>query len=372
MGTLIDHFSDIPDPRRARTRLHALRDILVLSILAVICGADGFVAIEQFGKAKEDWLRTFLPLENGIPSHDTLGRVFSLLDPKAFTERFMAWVGTVAKLTAGEVVAIDGKTVRRSMDGAGDRGPIHLVAAWAAQNRLVLGQVRTSEKSNEITAIPELLEVLDLVGCIVTIDAMGCQKSIAAKIIERGGDYMLQLKQNHPTLHELVEGFFHDGVITDFEGIEADYFEEVTNAHDRDEVRRVWTSPDLEWLPEAEEWVSLRSLVCVESHRRQLGKDETVNRRYYLCSLENPTARQGAAIVRAHWGIENRMHWTLDIAFREDESRVRMGNAAENLSLVRRIALNLLKHETTAKVGIKNKRLRAGWDNKYLRKVLAL
>ena len=370
MPTLLESFDDIPDPRMARTRRHSLRDILVLSVLAVICGADGFVQIEDFGKAKEEWLRKILDLPNGIPSHDTIGRVFSMLSPEAFSASFMRWVGTVAELVDDEVVAIDGKTVRRSKDGASNRGPIHLVNAWATANRLVLGQVPTSEKSNEITAIPELVAALELKGCIVTIDAMGCQKSIAADIIKAEADTVLALKDNHPTLHQEVQGFFEDGVLTDFDGIQHDFHEESTQAHDRDEVRKVWTSSELDRLPESEDWAGMKSLACVEAHRAALGKDTSVHRRTFLSSIPDLAAQEAARIVRAHWQIENGLHWVLDIAFREDEARARKGHAAENLATVRSIALNLLKQETSSKRGIKTKRLRAGWDHRTLLKVL--
>ena len=370
MPTLMEAFDDIPDPRVERTRRHSLRDILVLSVLAVICGADGFVQIEDFGKAKEEWLRGILDLPNGIPSHDTVGRVFSMLSADAFAASFMRWVGTVVERIDGEVVAIDGKTVRRSKDGASNRGPIHLVNAWATENRLVLGQVPTSAKSNEITAIPELLAALNLSGCIVTIDAMGCQKSIAAAIVDADADYMLALKDNHPTLHREVRGFFEDGILTGFHGIEHDSHEQTNNAHDRDESRRVWTTSNLDWLPEAADWAGMKSVACVEAERTELGKPTTTHRRYFLSSLADLSAEHAARVVRAHWGIENRLHWVLDIAFREDEARARKGHAAENLATVRAIALNLLKQETSSKRGIKTKRLRAGWDQRYLLKIL--
>jgi predicted transposase YbfD/YdcC len=256
------------------------------------------------------------------------------------------------------------------MDGAGNRGPIHLVNAWATTNQLVLGQLRTSDKSNEITAIPELLRVLDLAGCIVTIDAMGCQKAIAARIVEQDAHYLLALKDNHPILHREVRGFFDDGVLTDFDGIQHDKHVEETRAHDRDEVRRVWTTSELDWLPEAEDWTGLRSLVCVESQRTILGKPTTTNRRLYISSIPDLAADQAARAVRAHWGVENQLHWVLDVAFREDEARARKGHAAENLGIVRKLALNLIKQETSVKRGIKTKRLRAGWDHRYLLKIL--
>ncbi len=258
MAMRLEHFGNLPDPGVDRTKRHPLRDIIALTILAVIGGAENFVEVVEFGRAKVAWFRTFLELPRGIPSHDKLWRVFARLDPKAFQERFMAWVGSIREQIGGDVISIDGKSVRRSVDGARGLGPIHLVGAWAGCSRLMLGQVKTSEKWNEITAIPELLE---LGGCIVTIDAMGCQKAIAAKIVERGDDYVLQLKDNHPTLAGLVVDFFEDGVNSYFAGMRSDFHEEVTQEHDRDEVRRTWTSRDLEWLPESEEWVGMTSLI---------------------------------------------------------------------------------------------------------------
>jgi predicted transposase YbfD/YdcC len=255
------------------------------------------------------------------------------------------------------------------MDGAGNRGPIHLVNAWATANQLVLGQVRTSDKSDEITAIPELLRFPDLAGCIVTI-ATGCQKAIAADIIGQDAHYVLTLKENNPILHHEVRGFFEEGTLTAFDGIQHDSYIEETHAHDRDEVRRVWTSSELDWLPEAEEWTHLRSLVCVEAERTILGKPPTTNRRFYISSLPDLEAAEAARAVRAHWGVENQLHWVLDVAFREDDVRARKGHAAENLAIVRKLALNLLKQETSAKRGVKSKRLRAGWDHRYLLKIL--
>jgi predicted transposase YbfD/YdcC len=372
MVPIYQHFADMEDPRVSRTRVHPLPDILVLTILAVICGADSFVAIERFGKAKEAWLRSFLELPGGIPSHDTIGRVFSLLDADRFTELFMSWVASCVETTVGQVIAVDGKTVRGSVNGAAGLAGIHLVSAWATANHVVLGQVKTAAKSNEITAIPDLLDLLEVSGCIITIDAMGCQKAIAAKIREHEADYLLQLKENHPTLFGLVDGYFADGIATAFAGLDVDFYEQVDRGHNRDEHRRTWVTADLDWLPESGDWVGMKSLVCVESTRTPVDKPTSVNLRYYLSSIENPTAEKVAKAVRAHWGIENEMHWVLDVGFREDHSRVRIGNAAENLAVVRRIALNLLKQEETAKVGIKNKRLMAGWDHDYLLKVLAV
>lgn len=370
--SLVDHFADLPDPRVKRSRRHELRDILVLCVLAVLCGADCVVDIEEFGKAKKDWLVKTLGLQHGIPSHDTIGRVLAALSPIEFAERFVAWAGELSGVLDNEVVAIDGKTMRRSLDSVKGRGPIHLVSAWATKNRLALGQVKTDEKSNEITAIPELLKVLDLSGCIVTIDAMGCQRAIAEQIVEGGADYMLMLKANHPNLHDEVVQFFHDGIVTNFEEFEFDYVEHTEQGHGRTETRRVWTCSDIEWLPGREAWKDLNSIVCVEATRAIGQKPPAIHRRYYLSSIKEPTAAQAAAIVRAHWGVENGLHWVLDIAFREDESRVRSKHAAENFGLIRKFALNMLKRERSARIGIKGKRLKAGWDNDYLKKVLAV
>jgi predicted transposase YbfD/YdcC len=347
-------------------------DIVVIAILAVICGANSWVDVEQFGNAKKKWLGSFLSLKNGIPSHDTFGRVFSLLSPTAFGEAFMEWISSVAEVTDGEVIAIDGKALRRSFKEASSRAFIHLVGAWSTKNRVVLGQVKTDDKSNEITAIPKLLRLLDISGCIVTIDAMGCQKNIAAEIVDGGGDYVLQLKGNHPNLLAEVEAFFSDGIASDFESFGYDHVVTTDAAHNRDELRKLWCVDDVSWLVGREEWKGLSSLVCIESERQELGKEKSIERRYYLSSLSHPTATQMMEVTRGHWGIENSCHWVLDVAFREDDCRIRMGHGPENFGLLRRIALNLLKHESSLKIGIKAKRLRAGWDERYLLDVLGL
>ena len=368
-ASIADHFELIPDPRINRRKRHLLHDILVIAICGVICGADDWVSVAQFGREKEKWFRGFLRLPNGIPSHDTFGRVFAALDPNAFGRCFTSWVQDVARVTAGEVVAIDGKTVRRSFDRASGKAAIHMVSAWAATNKLVLGQIKTEEKSNEITAIPRLLEVLDLRGCIVTIDAMGCQTEIAAKIIDKQSDYVLGLKGNQGNLHAEVAAYFEQALKNDFVGTPHDFFEQEDHGHGRDERRRVWCTNDLMWFANRSEWKGLRSIAMIEEERTVNGT-KSVERRYFIGSLKGDDAREYGRVVRQHWGVENGLHWVLDVAFREDECRVRAGNAAENLAMLRHVALNLLKNEPTANVGVKNKRLKAGWSEDYLLTVL--
>lgn len=368
-GTIIEHFSTLEDPRKhTKKNRHKLIDILVIAICGIICGADEWVGIEDFGKAKEEWLSTFLELPHGIPSHDTLGRVFSLIRPQRFQECFVSWIQSVAKLSGGEIVPIDGKTLRRSYDSKSGKAAIHMVSAWASGSRLVLGQVKTDEKSNEITAIPELLKLLDLKGCIVTTDAMGCQKEIARQIIDQGADYVLALKDNQPSLLKAVERAFAETKEEELRGPGFDFFETEEDGHGRHEVRSHFTCSLLDQVPQTEEWEKLRTVGLVVSEVTRKGEIST-ELRYYIGSIEN-NAKIFAHAVRSHWGIENSCHWVLDVAFREDESRVRKDHGPENLALLRHIALNLVRQEKTAKVGVKNKRLKAGWDNNYLAKLL--
>lgn len=360
---LWQHFASLPDPRIERTKRHQLLDIIVIALCGIICGAESWVEIVAFGKARLAWLKQVLPLPNGIPSHDTFGRVFALLDPQAFQVCFLTWVQALRERTQGEIVALDGKTLRRSLDRATGQHPLHLVSAWACQNRLVLGQMKTADHSNEITAIPALLQLLDLAGCVVTIDALGTQKQIAQAITTAQADYVLALKGNHETAFEEVRTFLDDWATTH------SAVQTVEKDHGRLEVRRYWLSQQSDWFEDRAAWSGLTSFGMVEASRTSNGQTQT-QRRYYFSSLPSVELPRFAAAVRAHWSIENSVHWTLDVCFNEDQSRVRKHHAPENLALLRRMALNLLKRETSRQGGIKVRRLRAACDTEYLAQLL--
>jgi len=367
--TIVDFFSNIPDPRVNRTKHHPLINIITIAICAVLSGADTWTAVEAFGHAKKAWLEGFLDLKAGIPSHDTFGRVFSQIDPEAFQAAFADWTRAISGAIEG-IIAIDGKTLRHSYDRATGKGAIVMVSAWAEQNHLVLGQRKVSEKSNEITAIPALLEMLVLEGCIVTIDAMGAQTRIAKQIIDQGGDYILALKGNQGLLHEQAAWFFaqlEQGALD----VEPDWVEIQERGHGREETRMCLSIDPHQfpqWFSTIDAWKGLQSISLVRAERR-IGEKVTRERRYYIASLP-PKAQHILEGTRSHWGIENKVHWVLDVAFREDDSRIRTGYAPENMAVLRHMAVNMLKQDRSVKGGIKNKRLRCAWDDRYREKIL--
>jgi predicted transposase YbfD/YdcC len=362
---LLDCFAALDDPRSGNATRHVLSDILTIAICAITAGAEAWTEVERFGQAKRTWFEGFLALPGGIPSHDTFGRVFAALDPEAFQRVFRQWTASVNAHTEGEVIALDGKTARCSANAATAQPALHLVSAWAAANRLVLAQVPTEAHSNEITALPELLRLLYVRGCIVTIDAAGCQRALAQQIRGQGGDYVLALKGNHPTLHQDVVSYFTEAPASRLASLA--FAEQTDGGHGRVEVRRCWASGDVAWLERAAEWTGLRTIAMVEAERH-LGETITRMRRYYLSSLEADAARL-LEVVRTHWEVENKLHWVLDVVYHEDQSPVRSGHAAENLSTLRRWTMNLLRQDAT-RDSLKGKRQRAGWDNDYLVRLL--
>jgi predicted transposase YbfD/YdcC len=365
--SLAGAFDTLEDPRCPINRRHVLLDMIVIAVAAVLAGADGWQDVERFGRAKEAWFRQFLALPHGIPSHDTFGRVFALLDPQAFEACFRNWAAALCALIPGEIIAVDGKTLRRSHDRNAGLAALHLVSAWATANGVVLGQVATAAKSNEITAIPQLLAFLHLQGCIVTIDAMGCQTKIAEQINAQGGDYVLALKGNQGTLATEVEDAFISADAKDYAGMSSQFLETVERGHGRVETRRYRTLGDLAEVPRSVLWQGINMIGMVESERTVDGKT-SLETRYYIGSIGTDVACFARA-VRAHWGIENALHWSLDMTFREDECRVRQPAARENLAVLRHIALSRLKQDD-AKFSLRNKRNTAGWDDRYLAKLL--
>jgi predicted transposase YbfD/YdcC len=368
-GSVLKHFQSLHDPRGKAGKRHALSALLTVAICAVICGAQGWTDVEEFGVSRLAWFRTFLDLPHGIPSHDTFGRVFAALKPAAFERCFMRWVKSLVEASKGRLIAVDGKTLRRSFDQAAGKSAIHMISAFASANRLVFGQIKTAAKSNEITAIPKLLKLLDIQGALVTIDAMGCQRAVAGAIIGQEGDYVLAVKENQGLLYAKTKTLLDEAIAQNFKGLSGDCHTETCKGHGRIEVRTCWSTDEVHWLKGIGDWPGLQSVLAVES-RRTLGNKVTVERRYFISSLDGQDAQRLAEAVRGHWGVENPLHWVLDVNFNEDQSRVRKGHAAENLSRLRRIALNMLQRETSGKRSIRLKRLKAGWDHDYLLQIL--
>jgi predicted transposase YbfD/YdcC len=370
-----EHFADLPDPRRAQGRRHRLSDMIVIAVCAVICCADSWSDVADFGEAKRKWFQTFLDLPHGIPCVDTFERVFARLDPDAFERCFMSWTAALAGSSRGQLVAIDGKRIRRSFAHAWDHSTAtHLVSAFVHENATVLGQLSVDCKANEIVAIPKLLELLDLTaGATVTIDAMGCQTEIAGKIVQNGGDYVLAVKENQPSLHAALKRNLDEMILENFAGVRHGFVQTVDGDHGRIETRRVWVTDQLDdWLEadQRERWPGLKSVAVVEAKREVPLQKTSVERRYFISSISGTDASGMAQIIRGHWSVENKLHWVLDVSFAEDQSRQRKDHSAENFSRLRRIALNLLRREKTKKRGIKGKRLNAAWDHDYLLKLL--
>lgn len=366
-ASIVEHFAPLEDPRMDRNKLHALLDIVLLTICAVVSGANGWEAIEDFGHEKLDWLRQFAPFRNGVPSHDCIANLVARLSPKGFQTCLLSWTRAIAQITDGEVVAVDGKAARGSRDRRRGRSALHMVSAWACANRLVLGQEATEEKSNEITAIPKLLELLDLRGCLVTIDAMGCQTAIAAQIVSQGGDYVLGLKGNQGALHDAVEDFWTVAQAAGFAQVAHDFLEEVDKDHGRLEVRRYWITEDLRTLPDTDRWTGLRSTGMVE-RVCIVGDTTTTERRYFINSIP-ATAPRFAHAVREHWGVENRLHWRLDVVFGEDASRIRKGQAPAIMTSLRHLCMNLFEQEGS-KLSLAKKRRKAAWNDDFRARVV--
>lgn len=367
--SFVQHFENIEDPRRQAGLRHPLIEVLFIAICAIVAGADDWVAVERFGKAKRSWFEKYLPLKHGVPSHDTFGDVFGVLDPEQFTEAFIEWMKMVATISG--VIALDGKTVRRSFDKALGKSAIHMVSAWSSENHLILGQVKVDDKSNEITAIPKLLRLLVIKGCLVTIDAMGCQTEIAEQIVEQGGDYLLAVKKNQKHLYEDIEHLFKHAVPENFHAEGFDEARTVDKQHGRLEIRHCQCVSDSEWLDylrSRHNWKKLCSVVRIWTERK-IGRKKKRESRYYICSRVAPAADLLDG-TRVHWGVENNVHWVLDVIFDEDLNRARTGHAQENLATMRRIAINMLNQEQTRKESLKGKRQLAGWDEAYMERII--
>lgn len=369
-NSILEYFSSVTDPRIKLKTRHILVEIIAMTLCAIIAGADDWVEVADFSNEKEEWLKTFLKLPNGIPSHDTFGRVFSLINPEEFGKCFTTWLQSIFPLTNSETIAIDGKTARRSHDRINNKKPIHMVSAWAAQQGLILGQIKTDEKSNEITAIPELLRTLDLKSSVVTIDAMGAQTKITKQIIEQEGDYVISLKGNQGNLNDEVRQLFEDAEKNGYDHLEHDSHTTVDGGHGRVETRRCVVTNDTDWYANKSKWIGLNTFAMIES-TRDLGDKIENETRFFISSLPMD-AEKLLRVARQHWAVENSLHWCLDISFREDECRVRKNNAPENLAILRRFALSLIKNDPSRKVGIKASWKRAGWSLGYLEQLLGL
>ena len=372
-ASIVEHFRTLEDPRIERTKKHNLLDILVIALCTLLTGGEGFQDMELFGKSKRAWLQTFLSLPHGIPSHDTFGRVFARLHPQRFQECFLSWTRAVAQLTHGTLVSLDGKTVKASLDRATAASPLHMLSAWCSDHGgLVIGQIKTDTKSNEITAIPELLQLLAIKGCIVTIDAMGCQTAIARQIRDQGGDYLLALKGNHKKAYAAVKAYFHEHIEHQLAWRNTEtFFDAFDDSHGRTVRRRVWAITDLQAIPQLAKWPELQSVIVVETIRAAYpGAAITSDYRIYISSLIR-SAMVFVAMIRQHWDIENKLHWSLDVTFNEDRCRIRKEHAPENMTAVRHIALNLLRQEHTRSISLRQKRLLCGLDEHYLLRVFS-
>lgn len=369
--TISQAFSNLTEPRTAASVRHPLINILTIAICAIISGCDNFNTIEEYGKSKIKWFRRFLDLRHGIPSHDTFNDVLNRINPTEFSSAFTQWVTQISQHKEG-VIALDGKVMRRTLDKVSGMPATHLVSAWSVENNFCLGQVKVADKSNEVTAIPILLELIDIQGATITTDAMGCQYKIGEQIVDKGSDYVLGLKGNQGELFDDVKLYLDTQLATQFKTVSHSVHCSVNGEHGRIETREVWLSTDIDWLIERHpRWKSINSIALICSTREVNGV-KSYEQRYYISSHHDKGAEFIAHAIRTHWHVENKLHWQLDISFNEDQNRLRSGFAAENIALINKIALNLLKNEKSVKVGVKGKRLKAGWDNAYMMKVLSV